>query len=64
MAENSFAKRSNPEYYVSFVTKSKGSGNQYYHLDRKIGIIQINKNIDYTVVEILEKFSEKYLTEP
>ena len=65
MAENSFAKRLNSEDYVSFVTKSKGSGNQYYHLDLEIlELFKSTKNIDYTVVEILDKFSEKYLTEP
>ena len=65
MAENSFAKRLNSEDYVSFVTESKGSGNQYYHLDLEIlELFKSTKNIDYTVVEILDKFSEKYLTEP
>ena len=65
MAENSFAKRLNLEDYASFVTKSKGSGNQYYHLDlEKLELFKSTKNIDYTVVEILDKFPEKYLTKP
>ena len=30
----------------------------------KLELFKSTKNIDYTVVEILNKFSEKYLTEP
>ena len=30
----------------------------------KLELFKSTKNIDYTVVEILDKFSEKYLTEP